>query len=867
MPLTLQNDASRCHRLLELSTDWTWEHDTSLRFTWTAQRAGLEGDALPPGDGVPGSAYWNDYQAVVAARRPFRDFELVCRRADGSLRHVAISGEPVFSARGEFLGCCGVGRDLTSHRRGDQLLRMQHEVTRTLAEAATADAGLTSALCTVCRSEGWVCGEYWLVDLNNDVLRFGGVWDALSPEVRQLFEDARSFVFPPGAGLAGRVWESRQPMWVEDVQADTRMVRKELARQAGLHGAFLFPTFAAREVIGVFAFWSQVARRPDPQLMQAITVIGSQVGQFLKRKHAEQVLRESEARFRALTELSSDWYWEQDADGRFTCMEGRGAAAKQHYIGRRGEDLGFAPEGGWEAQRAVKAARQPYRELLLSNRVGEETRFVSVSGEPVFDAAGRFKGYRGVSSDVTERRRAEERIRHLALHDGLTGLPNRTMFSQMLVREVESARRYGRSFSVLFIDVDRFKIINDTLGHEAGDQLLREIAVRLSGALRSSDVVARLGGDEFVVLLQETHSEEEAAAAARKILSAVIRPIVVCGLECRVTTSIGISMFPADAQDETSLMRSADLAMYMAKEAGKNTFQRFDSETRSQVMERLAIETQLRSALEGGELSLHYQAKLDLASHRICGVEALLRWNNQELGSVSPARFIPVAEETGLIVPIGKWVLRTACRQSMAWQRQGLPPVPMAVNLSPRQFVDPRLVDDLAAALDETGLAPELLELEITEGMVMRDTEHTVRLLQDIKALGVSLAIDDFGTGYSSLAQLRRFPIDTLKVDRSFIREITRSAEDKAITEAIITMGKTLSLTVVAEGVETPEQMALLRDKSCDQIQGYHFSRPIAPEQFAELARAHRVGVPSNLASSDDAEATQATERCATPDA
>jgi diguanylate cyclase (GGDEF)-like protein len=837
-------DRAHCRRMLSLATDWTWAHDAQLCFRWTAQRNGPGNDgAHQAAAGVPHDveplAGWEHYRSIVAARQPFRDLDLAARGADGLPLFVSISGEPLFGADGAWLGYGGIGRDVTLQRRDAQLQRMEHEVTRCLADAASAEDGLAAALRTVCRGEGWACGEYWFVDETVQALRFGGYWDAVDPQIRQLFERARGFVFPPGVGLAGRVWESGEPIWVEDVNTDPRMLRRDLARQAGLHGAFLFPTFSAGTVIGVFAFWSQAIRKPDPRLMQAITVVGSQVGQFLKRKQAEQVLRHSEARFRALTELSSDWYWEQDADGRFTCVEGRGAARIKQFLGRRSDELGYSAEGGWETHRAAKANRQPFRDLMLSHGTGDDVRFVCVSGEPVFAADGSFKGYRGVSRDVTQRRRAEERIRYLALHDGLTGLPNRTMFGQILAREIESARRYGRCFAVLFIDVDRFKTINDSLGHAAGDELLCEIAARLVGALRASDVVARLGGDEFVVLLQETQTEDEVSAVARKILCAVMRPIMAGGHECRVTSSIGVSMFPADAQDEAALMKNADLAMYMAKEAGKNNHQRYSKESRTRALERMSIEMHLRRALERGELSLHYQAQLDLATHRICGVEALLRWNSPELGAVSPATFIPVAEETGMIVPIGLWVLRAACRQSTAWQRQGLPPVRMAVNLSPRQFAEPGLTADIAAVLQETGLAPQLLELEITEGMVMRDTERTVQLLQDIKSLGVGLAIDDFGTGYSSLAQLRRFPIDTLKVDRSFIREITRNAEDKAITEAIITMGRTLSLTVVAEGVETPEQLALLRDKACDQIQGYHFSRPIPPEQFAELVRSH----------------------------
>jgi diguanylate cyclase (GGDEF)-like protein len=445
----------------------------------------------------------------------------------------------------------------------------------------------------------------------------------------------------------------------------------------------------------------------------------------------------------------------------------------------------------------------------------------------------------GAMADITARKESDERIRYLATHDGLTTLPNRVMFSQLLSVAIQTARRYQRNFAVLFIDLDRFKTVNDTLGHEAGDKLLQEIATRLTGCLRASDVVARLGGDEFVVLVQEVNETEEVGMVARKILSAVLQPVVISGQECRVTGSIGICMYPDGGQDEQSLMKNADIAMYLAKEEGKNNFQFYSPNIKIESLERLTLETSLRRALERGEFFLHYQAKLEFKTNRITGVEALLRWQHPDLGMVGPTRFIPIAEETGLIVPIGRWVLQTACAQNVAWQREGLPPVCMAVNLSARQFVDENFLKDITAALEGSGMNPELLELELTESMVMQNPERAAKLLAAIKRLGVRIAIDDFGVGYSSLAQIKRFPIDTLKVDRSFIRDLAENAEDRAITEAIIAMGKTLSLTVVAEGVETQEQQAFLSEHACDEMQGYYFSKPIAHDEFGNLLREH----------------------------
>ena len=561
------------------------------------------------------------------------------------------------------------------------------------------------------------------------------------------------------------------------------------------------------------------------------------------RRKVERALRESEARFRALTNLSSDWYWEQDAEYRYTRMESRHnnvTSTQRSFLGRCpwGTELEIQAPGGWDAHRVLLAARDPFRDVIMFRMLPNgKPYYISVSGEPIVDNEGHFRGYRGVSREITEQKVAEERIQFLATHDGLTKLPNRVMFSELLNHAISSARRYDRRFAVLFIDLDRFKYVNDTLGHEAGDKLLQEVTARFKESLRTSDVLARFGGDEFVILLEETRGTEEIAAVARKILSAALKPIVLLGQECRVTASVGIATYPEHGQDEQSLMKNADIAMYYAKEEGKNNFQFYSPGIRSQSLERLGLEANLRHAMERDEFSLHYQAKLDLQKGEITGVEALLRWNSAELGSLSPNYFIPVAEETGMIVQIGRWVLQTACEQNVAWQRQGLPSVCVAVNLSVRQFADENLLDDIATVLRETGLAPHLLEIEITEGMVVHNPERAIKLLTAIKGMGVRLAIDDFGTGYSSLGQLKNFPIDTLKVDRSFIRDLATNAEDKAITEAIIAMGKTLSLTVVAEGVETQEQEAFLREHSCDEMQGFYFSKPVAPEEFATLLR------------------------------
>ena len=444
-----------------------------------------------------------------------------------------------------------------------------------------------------------------------------------------------------------------------------------------------------------------------------------------------------------------------------------------------------------------------------------------------------------------------QRVEYLAYHDALTGLPNRTMFSKLLSQSISEARRYDRQLAVSFLDLDRFKRINDTLGHEAGDQLLQEVATRLEECVRDSDTVARLGGDEFVVLLPELADGKYAATVAQKILTAVAKPFTLIGQEFRVTTSIGISVYPQDGLDEQTLTKNADIAMYQAKTEGKNNFQFYSEKLNANSLERLTLESSLRLALERKEFRIHYQAKRDIASGHVTGMEALLRWEHHDLGTVAPMRFIPIAEETGLIVPIGKWVLKAACAQNVAWQNQGLPHLVVAVNLTARQFRDEQLLSDLTSILAATGMDPHLLELEIAESLLTHDVENTLKTLTALKGIGIRIAIDDFGTGYTSLATLQRFPLDTIKIDRSFIRTVASANADTGLTDAIMAMGNSLSLTVVVQGVETREQVEFLRTHACDELQGFYFKKPLPAEEFAKLLHAQAAGRPT-LASGTD---------------
>jgi len=451
---------------------------------------------------------------------------------------------------------------------------------------------------------------------------------------------------------------------------------------------------------------------------------------------------------------------------------------------------------------------------------------------------------RQLVNEISERKRAEERLNYMAHYDQLTGLPNRILFNDLLKQAMIEAAAHERLVALMFLDLDRFKTINDTLGHETGDALLKAVAERLRDCLRRGDTVARLSGDEFALVFADMAHIDDASRLAQKILDRFTTPFRIGERDLFITSSIGITLYPFDQDDANTLLKNADAAMYRAKEQGRNNYQFYTSEMNVRALERLSFETNLRQALERDEFILHYQPKVDLVTGNVIGMEALLRWQNPELGLVSPAEFIPLAEETGLIVAIGEWVIRTACKQNKAWQAAGLPFLRISVNLSARQFKEKNIVERVAQALKETGLEARYLELELTESL-LQTPETTITPLKELHALGIHLSIDDFGTGYSSLSYLKRFPIDTLKIDRSFVRDITTDADDAAIANAIITMAHSLGMYVVAEGVETGEQLAFLCQRKCDSMQGYYFSKPLPADAFVSLIKEGRRLTPS----------------------
>jgi len=480
-------------------------------------------------------------------------------------------------------------------------------------------------------------------------------------------------------------------------------------------------------------------------------------------------------------------------------------------------------------------AGEVFSDVFINRRKDGSLYYEEKTITPLKDAAGEITNFVATGRDVTERMQTQERLQHMAQHDALTELPNRLLFIDRLKQALARARWHERLVAVLFVDMDRFKNINDTLGHEIGDQLLQALAGRLATGVREGDTVARFGGDEFVILLDDVASEKDIGAVAQKVLEALAPPFIIDSQSLYVTASIGVSLFPNDGEDTGTLIKNADIAMYRAKDLGKNTYQFYSADMSARAFERLTLESSLRHAIERKEFHLYYQPQIDTESGIILGVEALLRWQHPDFGLVAPAEFIPLLEETGLIVPVGEWVFHTACEQLCAWHAAGWPALRMAVNLSPRQFQGTGLAIMVERGLAAIGCDPGLIELEITENVLLRHAATTLETLDALRAIGVRLAIDDFGTGYSSLGYLRRYSIDTLKVDRSFVHDVPGDADDCALAMAIIVLAQSLKLDVIAEGVETEAQRDFLRERGCHQMQGYLFSRPVPAEEIPRL--------------------------------
>ncbi|MGE4448146.1 MAG: putative bifunctional diguanylate cyclase/phosphodiesterase [Azospira sp.] len=555
-----------------------------------------------------------------------------------------------------------------------------------------------------------------------------------------------------------------------------------------------------------------------------------------------RALAESEALYESLVQVMPQCLYRMDRESRITFAN---RALERHLGKPREAILGHSPREVYPADLAAKYRQDDLRVLqgetlnLIEEMVSldseQRKRYIEIVKTPTYAPDGSINGIQGIFWDITARKSAEEQIEYLAHHDPLTDLPNRVLLRDRFLQAQGQAARSANRVAILFLDLDHFKLVNDTLGHPIGDRLLQAVAERLRRGVRETDTISRQGGDEFVIVLPELADPESAGSIAGKLMEQMHEPVRVNGHRLNVTFSLGIALYPDDGEDFDTLMKKADTAMYSAKEAGRNTLRFFTAAMNVEAAARLKLQNRLQRALEKEELVLYYQPQFDLASGRILGAEALLRWRDPERGLVPPGEFIPVAEDTGLIGPIGEWVIGEACRELRRWHEAGATDLTMAVNLSPVQFRRSRLVEIAARALQENRLPAECLEFELTESLLIREDAAILDTLTALKGLGVKLSIDDFGTGYSSLAYLKRFNVDKLKIDQSFIRELCSNPDDEAIVSAVITMARQLRLRTVAEGVENAEQATMLRRFDCDEVQGFLFGRPMPAADFQAL--------------------------------
>ena len=677
------------------------------------------------------------------------------------------------------------------------------------AELRTIYETAPVGLCFIDRNMRYVKINRWLAEMNNVSIE-----ETIGRTVREVIADeaAASKI----ESLCNRAIETGRP--VENVET----IRKTI-----------------KGVLTVLAHYYPVRDQSG-----AVVGVNIVVQDITARKRAEDALRRSEHLLNAFLNSIPDIAWLKDREGRFIIVnQPFGTAAGKDP----GELIGKTDLDAWPRELAEKY-RADDEEVMRSGtlkRVEEQlapaggpARWIETIKTPIYNEMGIVVGVAGIARDVTDRKRMEEEIRHMAQHDALTGLPNRRLFIDILQVELAQARRHRTKLAILFLDLDHFKEINDTLGHEAGDDLLKEVSERFRGTTRESDTVARIGGDEFNMILADIGRIEDVSDIAVKIVDSLRKPIVINRHELHVTTSIGISMYPDDSDDSETLLRYADIAMYHAKESGRNAFRFYSPSINVKTIERMRLAGWLRQTILRGELSVLYQPQIDIKSKKISYVEALVRWNHPERGLLEPRDFIPLAEETGFITSIDEWVLGTVCSQAAAWKKAGVNSFCVAVNLSARQFQSPDLVQMIAAVLTKTGLPPGCLDLEVTESTAMSDVEQSASQLRELREMGVHISIDDFGTGYSSLNYLKKLPIERLKIDRSFIQDMVKDSDDRAIIGAVTSMAHKMGIKTVAEGVETEEQLAFLRDSDCDEAQGFLFSRPVSAEQFRELVEA-----------------------------
>ncbi|HWC65360.1 MAG TPA: EAL domain-containing protein [Thermoanaerobaculia bacterium] len=752
---------------------------------------------------------------------------------DGRDLPIELSISQVRDAGGEIVGLVGIGRDVSERREAERLRSALYRI----AETASSVDDLPQFYAAIHRIVGELMdARHFYVALRDPAA------DRLSFPYFADDQDAR----PPEAasgGLTDYVIRTGEPL-LASPETFEELVERGLVSSRGSPSIDWLgvPLRTEDEVFGALVVQSYSPdRRFREKDREILVFVSRHIAAAIARKRAAEALRDADEFRERLLESATNAIFALDRRGRFTLVNRRACEITgfpaDELIGASAERVVPLPRLAEVRAQFRKTARQRLPVSLFETdlvRRDGSLAPITFSIAPLV-AGGRVIGVAGTAEDITERRRAQERIEHLAYHDALTGLPNHALLQDRLEIALSRARHDGRSIAVLFLDLDRFKVVNDSLGHPMGDRLLQRVADRLASFVRQGDTVARLGGDEFVVVLSDLTHVEDAVRVGEKIVAGIRLPFRIGDEEIFVTTSVGVSVFPHDGETGEALIKNADTAMYRAKEQGRDNYQLFTPVLNARSVNRLALETGLRRAVDNGELLVHYQPILDLATARIVAMEALVRWSHPERGLIPPSEFIPLAEETGLIVPLGAWVLATAAAQVRRWQDAGLDPPRLAINFSNRQLAVPTLAGDVGRALRDAGIEPHQIEMEITESVAMNNPDDGLAILYAVRHLGVHISMDDFGTGYSSLGMLKRLPIDTLKLDQSFLRDIETSVDDAAISRAVIVLAHGMKLTVTAEGVENERQLAFLRRHRCDLAQGYLFSPPIPAARFEEI--------------------------------
>jgi diguanylate cyclase (GGDEF)-like protein/PAS domain S-box-containing protein len=795
--------------LADLTYDWFWRQDADGRFVEFSmameqhvkvlpqQLLGKRREDMPGFEADPNQ--YAEYRARIAQRKPFPWFAYRARRGDGSAMWIAVTGKPIFDEKGEFQGYYGAGRDVTEREETLVALRRSEERFRALTVLATE----------------W----YWESDTELRVTSVRG-----DPTQQERVAEWT---------LNRRFWEFEH---IDPAFAvDWGVLRERVARRES------FRNFKLKLRNGDEVTYYELAGQPVLERGEFVGYRGL-AWDVTERESLIARITESEARFRALSELSSDWYWEMDEALRFTLLRqgARGSFSldDEEVIGKHRWELPgeLIQPSSWDEHRATLMARRPFRDVMFRRWMPDGSLVYHLtSGDPVFDAEGQFRGYRGIGKNITDQIRAQERIERLATVDALTQLSNRQTFDERAGRVLATSYAEGKRCALLFIDLDNFRLLNNGYGHRVGDEMLAIVASRMREVVGEPHLLGRRGGDELVALLVDLQRPDAAVEAARKLIDSIAVPARILGMEISVTASVGISFFPQDGIDLDSLLNAADAAMYQAKDSGRRTYAFYTQTVARRVDLRLRLEQRLRKAVESRDFKLFFQPLVSLADGKMVGAEALIRWRDAELGDISPAEFIPIAEESGLIVGLGDWVLREACRVRQEWRHLQLDIPPVSINMSGVQLRQLGCVEGLLDVLNAYEVPASDIEVEVTETGLLDTSAVSRENLVRMRNAGVKLALDDFGVGFSSLAHLRDLPIHRLKIDRSFTVECMRDARTLTIVKAVIEMARSLGISVTAEGIETQAQQTWMQHLGCDAAQGYLFARPMPADDFIKL--------------------------------